>query len=159
MQHIRPIRYELIGLCFWLCTIFLFSIIIQNTQLSRADQDSYIHISADFNDVTGLKIGSPVLMSGIEIGKVTALSLNQDYKVKVEFTANKTIDLPLDSSVAIYSDNIFGSKYVYLETGGSFDFLEDGDELIYTQDSIDFVQILDRLITASENKRQKERSN
>ena len=57
------------------------------------------------------------------------------------------IELPVDSSAAIHTDGLFGSKFVVIDPGGDLAILEDGDEIQYTQDAVIVEDLLDLIIS------------
>lgn len=60
--------------------------------------------------------------------------------------------IPSDSSISIQTDGLFGSKYLSVEPGGSFDYIKNGEEILFTEDSILIEELLGRIISIGENK-------
>ena len=68
---------------------------------SGSGGDAY-EVTAQFDRVDGLTIGSDVRMSGIKVGTITGLSLNtQNYYADVTMAIGNEIELPDDSSAKI----------------------------------------------------------
>ena len=98
---------------------------------------------AEFSSSDGIMIGSDVRLAGVKVGSVTDLSLNyQTYMAIVEISINEEIEIPEDTEANISSNGLLGEKYVALNVGGSDIMLENGDNLIYTQGSIDFLNLI-----------------
>ena len=111
-----------------------------------SNSDGYV-ISAEFDRVDGLTIGSDVRMSGIKIGTVTALSLDpQSYAANVSIIIGSDIDLPDDTSAKITSEGLLGGNYISLSAGGSEDMLSGGDEILYTQGSVDLIGLVSQAL-------------
>ncbi len=111
-----------------------------------SDGDGYV-VSAEFDRVDGLTIGSDVRMSGIKIGTVTALSLDaQSYAANVSMIIGSDIDLPDDTSAKITSEGLLGGNYISLSAGGSEDMLSGGDEILYTQGSVDLIGLVSQAL-------------
>ncbi len=92
-------------------------------------------LTAEFEKVGGLSIGSDVRINGIKVGTVTAQKLNQeDYLVTVTFSISSEIKLPKDSTVSIVSDGLIGDKFVKIEPGKSAEYMEAGDSFANTKD-------------------------
>ncbi|MCX7785964.1 MAG: MlaD family protein [candidate division WOR-3 bacterium] len=73
-----------------------------------------------FDQISGLKIGSPVYVRGMEKGKVTQIELIENgKKVKVVFTLDKKILLTEDTKFAIRSLSYFGTDRILMVTPGS----------------------------------------
>ena len=114
------------------------------TDSSRGD--GYV-VSAEFDRVDGLTIGSDVRMSGIKIGTVTALSLDaQSYAANVSMIIGSDINLPDDTSAKITSEGLLGGNYISLSAGGSEDMLSGGDEILYTQGSVDLIGLVSQAL-------------
>ena len=51
--------------------------------------------------------------------------------------------IPDDSSVAIYTDGLLGAKYVAVLPGGSMDYMRNGDEFEFAQDSVNITEMIE----------------
>ncbi len=102
------------------------------------------NVIARFDNIGGLKVRAPVTMAGVKIGRVTAISFDQDdFSAEVTLTIDARYDrLPADTSAAIYTAGILGENYVGLEAGAEEQTLTDGSEITITQSAM----ILERLI-------------
>lgn len=124
-----------------------FFLVYAYTTADLAGTSNSYTLSASFSRVDGLAVGSDVRMSGIKIGTVTNQTLNADtFLAEVEVAIDKGIDLPLDTSAKVASDGLLGGAYVALEAGGSMDLLEDGDDIEFTQGSIDIMSLIGQAI-------------
>jgi phospholipid/cholesterol/gamma-HCH transport system substrate-binding protein len=115
--------------------------------------DTY-RVQARFENVSGLKVGNAVAIAGVEIGQVTKIVYDSEsYEVVVDFEIDSAQnDLPVDSSVSIYSYGLMGDKYLAIEPGGAQRFLVDGSEIQMTQSSMIFEQLIGQFIfNQSEN--------
>ena len=104
-------------------------------------------VTASFNRVDGLIAGDPVYLSGIRVGVVDKMWLNENFRVIVAFRLNEGLELPNDSSAAIHTDGLFGSKFVVLEPGAEDILLKNGDQLTFTQDAVIVSDLLDLIIS------------
>lgn len=103
-------------------------------------------VHATFNRVDGLEIGNPVQISGVPVGKVDAMVLQPDNRVRVTLSVDRRYPLPADTSAAIHTDGLFGGKFMVLEPGGDEQMLGDGGTLLYTQDALVVSELLDLII-------------
>ena len=110
-----------------------------------AEQD--LVIRAKFNKVDGLDEGSEVRLGGIRIGYVSAMSLDERFSAVAAFTIDNSVLLPRDTSAAIHTDGLFGSKFVVLEPGAEEALLKSGEELNFTQDAVVVSDLLDLIIS------------
>ncbi len=111
--------------------------------LSEKQGTAGYELSAQFNRVDGLVVGSDVRLSGIKIGAVTAMTLDPEtYSAIVSLVVNKDIALPDDSNAKITSEGLLGGNYISLSAGGSEDMLAAGDEIIFTQGAVDLLDLV-----------------
>ena len=62
------------------------------------------------------------------------------------------IKIPSDSSAKIVSEGLLGSKYISISLGGDEENLKDGQEITYTQSSVNFEELLGKFIFSDKNK-------
>lgn len=126
--------------------------VIYGYSVSETDSGDGYRVSAQFNRVDGLTIGSDVRMSGIKIGTVRSLELDPaSFYANAEFEITNGIDLPDDTSAKITSEGLLGGNYVSLSPGGSEDLLEPGGEILYTQGSVDLIELVSQALFSAGN--------
>ena len=118
----------------------------------KIDETDFKILSANFNKVDGLVEGTEVRISGVKIGMVKKMLLEEN-KPKLELAVNNKINIPDDSSVSIQTDGLFGKKYLVIEPGGSDNFLKSGENISFTEDSILIQDILRKIIEIGEIKK------
>ncbi len=76
-------------------------------------------IYAEFDDVKGLREGSPVWFSGVEIGAVQSIKFTGSKNIKVEISVSSDAlqYLKQDSSAIILTLGLLGDKYVEISPG------------------------------------------
>ena len=122
----------------------LFMLAMKVSNLSTYTGDEGYEVTARFEDVSGLKVRSPVTMSGVRIGRVKRIEFDDQalqavVVMEIELRHNL---LPKDTSASIYTAGLLGEKYIGLEAGGDENSLGQGDEIKLTQDSL----VLEKLI-------------
>ena len=122
----------------------LFMLAMKVSNLSTYTGDEGYEVTARFEDVSGLKVRSPVTMSGVRIGRVKRIEFDdQALQAVVVMEIEPRHDLlPKDTSASIYTAGLLGEKYIGLEAGGDENSLVQGDEIKLTQDSL----VLEKLI-------------
>lgn len=110
-------------------------------------------IYATFNRIDGLDVGTEVRLSGIPIGTVEDLTLTPNYRARVTMRIRQGVELPADTSAAIHTDGLFGSKFVTLDPGGDEDVLKNGDTITFTQDAVVVSDLLDLIIAEGKSQR------
>lgn len=110
--------------------------------ISILGSDSY-SIFARFNSVSGLRVGSPVEMLGIEVGTVDDFSMDQENQLAiVELRIKKGIKIYDDAIASVKTAGLIGDKYVSIDAGGSEDVLEPGGMITETESAIDIERII-----------------
>jgi len=104
-------------------------------------------LSAEFDRIDGLTVGSDVRMAGVKVGSVTTTSIDpKTYLADVGFTVQKDIQLPTDSSASIASQSLLGGKYLALVPGGSEQMIPPGGHVTITQGSVSLEDLLGKFI-------------
>ena len=100
---------------------------------------------AEFDQVGGIKSGASVELAGVEIGKVTSVSLDS-YRAVVELTLNKSIKLQQDAIASVKTEGLIGEKYIQITPGSSEKILPDGGKIRDTESAIDIEQLLAKYV-------------
>lgn len=104
-------------------------------------------LKAKFSQINGLERGTPVRVSGVNVGKVTGFELDTEtYLAIVTMNINDDIQLPYDTAAMINSASLLGGKYLSLEPGGDMDMLQAGDTIEFTQSTPGIEALLGKAI-------------
>lgn len=116
-----------------------------------AARNGYI-LHAQFGHIGPLKVGSPVKIAGVTVGRVTKTELNpQSYAAIVDFSINPKVQVPKDSSAAIESESLLGGDYLSISPGGSNTMLKPGGAIIVTQSAINIESLLGKFVFSAAN--------
>jgi phospholipid/cholesterol/gamma-HCH transport system substrate-binding protein len=111
-------------------------------------------VIAHFTTAEGVFVDSPVRLAGVQIGRVSAMDYDSGrQQAIVTMEISPEIELPLDSIAIITSEGMIGGRFIRMEPGGELDMLRDGDRLDYTQGSIMFEDLLEKIILTVEQNR------
>lgn len=116
------------------------------------DDGSY-KIEATFSRVDGLDEDAEVRMGGVAVGQVIGARLNDNYRAVVTMRISPDVNLPLDTSAAIHTDGLFGTKFIELEPGGEVEMMADGNVIDMTQSSVIVEELLELIISQGKSKR------
>src|SRR5437660_12808673 len=96
------------------------------------------HVTAEFDDIGDLKVGSPVAMAGVRIGEVAGIRYDsKEYKAVVTLRIDPQYhQIPEDSFASIQTTGLLGGKYIGLSPGGLDSYLKDGGRIEQTQSAI-----------------------
>jgi phospholipid/cholesterol/gamma-HCH transport system substrate-binding protein len=122
-----------VGLFTAVCLVFVFALV---TVFGQFRFDSRVGFSAVFTNISGLKGGNFVRIAGVEVGKVTGMTLLKDGTVKVDFAIDKGLPLTEGTRAAVRYENLIGDRYLALEDGpGSVRKLQPGQTIPKEQTS------------------------
>ena len=100
---------------------------------------------AKFNKVTGLRVGNPVTMFGLNIGRVESFKLDQkDQMVVVDFKIDNGIEIYDDAIASIKTEGLIGDKFVSIDPGGSGELLKSGDIITDTESPTDIMDLVSK---------------
>jgi phospholipid/cholesterol/gamma-HCH transport system substrate-binding protein len=104
------------------------------------------HVTAEFDDVGDLRVGSPVTMSGVRLGEVAGIHFDsKSFKAVVRMRIDPQYNqIPDDSFASIQTQGLLGGKYIGLSPGGSETFLKDGSHIDQTQSAIVLESIINK---------------
>jgi len=105
------------------------------------------HVTAEFDDVGDLRVGSPVTMSGVRLGEVSRVRFDpKTFKAVVTMRLDPQYNqIPDDSFASIQTQGLLGGKYIGLSPGGSDTFLKDGSHIDQTQSAIVLESLINKL--------------
>lgn len=102
-------------------------------------------VYAIFSDVGGLKTGSSVDIAGLEVGRVSSMTL-QDYEAKVVLSIKKDIKLQEDTIASIKTRGLIGEKFLALTPGGSDKIIGPGGRIREANPPLDIEDLISKYI-------------
>lgn len=124
---LSQLKVGILGIVALTCVALLVFLLTGNMSFFKKE----IPLHAYTSDAAGLTAGSPVRVNGIQAGKVTKVALsgetNPQRIIKVDFSVNEDMqkEIPVDSVVAISSDNLLGStKFLGIAKGTATSFVQ-----------------------------------
>jgi len=102
-------------------------------------------LTAEFDNIGGLKVRAPVKLSGVVVGRVDRISIDpQSFRAVVGMNIESNYSIfPKDTSAAIYTSGLLGEQYIGLSPGAEDAVLKSGDRIALTQSAI----VLETLIS------------
>lgn len=127
--------------------IGLFAIAYMTVKLGNVGfvgENSY-SLYAKFRSVTGLRVGNPVNMLGLEVGRVESFKMDQENQVAVvELKINNGIKVYDDAIASIKTEGLIGDKFISIDAGGSGDLLKNGDLITDTESPTDIMDLVSK---------------
>jgi len=111
-----------------------------------AGSDGY-EVVAHFSGIGGLQAGDDVQISGVKIGSVSNVELDEEtYLARVHIMVGGAVKLPVDTAALISSESLLGGRFLALEPGAEDDLIEPGGLIEYTQAPQNLEQLLGQFI-------------
>jgi len=107
-------------------------------------------LEAQFDNVSGLKVGATVEIAGVTIGKVSEISLGKEGLAKVVLLINQDVEISSDAIASIRTQGLIGDKYIKIIQGADEEMLADGGEIFDTESAIDFEELVSKYIFESD---------
>ncbi len=115
--------------------------------------DEHYVLRARFASASGLKEGADVELAGVAVGKVVRIDFDpENYEAEIRVTLPNNIRLQDDAIASIRSTGIIGGKFLKITPGGSDDLLKPGDEILETESSLNFEELISKYIFDSPGK-------
>ena len=107
--------------------------------------DEYYSLYARFASVSGLRVGNPIEIDGIEVGRVEQMSIDQEKQMAVvELKIKKGINVYDDASVSIKTAGLIGDKFIDIDPGGAGGVLKPGGSITETTSPIDIEDLISK---------------
>jgi phospholipid/cholesterol/gamma-HCH transport system substrate-binding protein len=107
--------------------------------------DKGYEIEAIFSNSGGLKTGSPVIIAGVQVGRVKAILLD-DYAARVVIRLPADVKIQDDAIASIKTKGLIGEKYIGITPGGSEKIIEPGGRIRDTQPAVDLEQLISNYV-------------
>lgn len=105
--------------------------------------DNSYSLIANFTSVTGLRVGNPVDVLGIKVGKVEQITMDQEkQKAIVEIRIEKDIKIYDDAIASIKTEGLIGDRYLSIDPGGAGSRLGDRGTITETQAPVDITELI-----------------
>jgi len=134
-----PVRDLTVGL---FVLVGLAAIAYLSLQVGGLRGPSGFHLYATFDQTGGLTERALVVISGVEVGQVSSIELDENLRARVQLDLDPSVELSVDTSAAIMTQGVLGNKFVALEPGAEDALLQPGEEIAFTENAV----LLERLI-------------
>jgi phospholipid/cholesterol/gamma-HCH transport system substrate-binding protein len=111
--------------------------------LLTLDRAPGYHLSANFDNIGGLKLRAPVKAAGVVVGRVESIRLDpKTYEGVVGMRIDRDVAFTKDTIASINTSGLLGEVYIGLDAGGDPVMLKDGERIIKTQSAV----VIEKLI-------------
>lgn len=135
-----------------LAAIFMMALKVSN--FSSFSQSETYQVELYFDNIGGLKVRSPVTMSGVKVGKVSAITYDpEQYRALVTLDIDGKYDfLSIDTQASIYTAGLLGEQYIALEPGAEDDVLKEGGTIRHTQSAMVLEELIGKVLVSLTSK-------
>lgn len=102
-------------------------------------------VYADFASVAGLKIGDPVEIAGVKIGRVDSINLADD-RGRLGLKIDNNVKLQEDVIASVRARGLIGDKFVVVSPGASDKLLAYGDKIRETESPPDLTELIGKYV-------------
>jgi phospholipid/cholesterol/gamma-HCH transport system substrate-binding protein len=107
--------------------------------------DNAYSLFARFTSVTGLRVGSLVYITGIEVGRLEKLTMDQErQKAVVEMRIRDGIRIYDDAIASVKTEGLIGDMHISIDPGGAGTLLKPGGTITETQPAVDVVELISK---------------
>ncbi len=103
-------------------------------------------VIADFPTVAGLKVGDPVEVAGVKVGRVDALGLSEDDRARLTLRLNDGVKLQDDVIASVRARGLIGDKFVLLTPGASDKIIPPGGKIRETESPPDIPDLIGKIV-------------
>ena len=101
---------------------------------------------ASFDDIGGLKERAPINISGVKVGQVVSIELDDLLRARVKLDLDPGLELPVDTAARILTSGVLGDQFIALEPGAEEDILRPGDEIEFTESALSIEKLIGKFV-------------
>jgi len=147
-----------IGIFVLICLLCVAYLTLKLGEVSFLGDSSY-PVFAKFTSVSGLKVGSPVEMLGMQIGRVAGFTMDQkDQVAVVELRIGNGVKIYDDAMASIKTNGLLGDRYVKIDAGGGGGLLKAGATITDTEPPVDIMELISKYAFGDVEKKQSKES-
>jgi phospholipid/cholesterol/gamma-HCH transport system substrate-binding protein len=102
-------------------------------------------VFADFVSVAGLKLGDPVEIAGVKVGKVESLGLADD-RARIALRLEPQVVLQDDVIASVRARGLIGDKFILITPGASDKIIRPGGKIRETDSPPDITDLIGKIV-------------
>ena len=102
-------------------------------------------VIADFVSVAGLKLGDPIEIAGVRIGKVEGIGLAED-RARLTLRVSDGVKLQEDVIASVRARGLIGDKFVLVTPGASDKIIPPGGKIRETDSPPDITDLIGKIV-------------
>lgn len=133
-----------VGLFVLIGLVALVFLALQSANLLSLNFQRGYRITADFDNIGGLKPKAAVKSAGVVVGRVASIGFDdKKFQAHIALDMDSRFAFPKDSSLKILTSGLLGEQYIGIEPGADEKNLAAGDNVSSTQSAV----VLENLIS------------
>ena len=133
-----------VGVFFLASLVCLAYLCVNLGKMRLFDTNRYL-VKAEFDNISGLKLGAPVELAGVGIGEITRFDLKGTSAV-VSLSIDQAVPLRADDIAAVRTKGIIGDRYIKIIPGSSDVLLKPGAEITDTESTVELEDLVGKFI-------------
>jgi len=147
----KNINTELIIGLFMIAGLLAFGYLsLQMGEFSVFDLEKNYSLEAEFDNISGLKVGAAIEVAGVGVGKVSRIGLGEEGLANVTMLINQDVKITADAIASIRTQGLIGDKHIKIIQGADEEMLAEGGFIFDTESAIDFEDLLSKYIFESD---------
>ncbi|XID75080.1 outer membrane lipid asymmetry maintenance protein MlaD [Alkanindiges sp. WGS2144] len=140
-----------VGIFVIVAALALFFLAMKVSGLIGSNYGDTYTLSAQFNNVNGLKPRAKISISGVTVGRVKDIHLDPEtLQAEVVMDIDSKVNtIDDDAYVMVATNGILGEKYLKIVPGAGEKYYKNGDVVTQTQGSMDIEDLINKFITGN----------
>ncbi len=101
-------------------------------------------LTAQFDNIAGVKKGASVQVAGVVVGQVSKIWLDEEGYANVVLLLDKGLQVSVDSMASVKSQGLIGDKFIALSLGGDDEVFQEGGLITDTESSVDIESLISK---------------
>ncbi|GAV19602.1 phospholipid/cholesterol/gamma-HCH transport system substrate-binding protein [Mariprofundus micogutta] len=144
MQQYRKVEMT-VGVFVFLGLVAIAWLALKVGQVGGIGESGYT-LTADFDDAGGVRKGSDIMMAGVIIGRVDAVSLTDNDHATMILRIHEGVAITEDAFASVRTKGIIGDRYIRITQGMEDDALVAGSEIEETESAINIEDLISKYI-------------
>jgi len=103
-------------------------------------------VTAEFDNISGLKAGAAVEVAGVEVGRVESIQVTSGDRAKLVLRMEPGLKIHDDAIASIRTKGIIGDKFVKLSPGSSDKLIPPGGKIRDTESAVEWEEMISKYI-------------
>jgi phospholipid/cholesterol/gamma-HCH transport system substrate-binding protein len=103
-------------------------------------------LSAEFDNISGLKPGASVEVAGVAVGRVESIQVTQEARAKLVLRLKTGLQVHDDAIASIRTKGIIGDKFVKLSPGSADKLIPPGGRIRDTESAVEWEELISKYI-------------